>query len=282
MQSKATRFLHVLVPILLYTFTFLPIIATTAYATPLRRAAAIPALIGPKTTYVALGDSLAFGYQPNLNWDNGYSSDFFHDLQSHGVKNYYNFACLGETTVTMVKGNCPYPLFRKYPYLGSQLTAALSYLHAHPGQVSPITLDIGGNDMMKDVNATTCTISTSWDTDLATMDANLTQTILPQLVAALTVNGQRTGDLLLMDYYDAFQNTCPNSISYVQELNRHLAQDAAGLALLVDVFTPFGGTVTPDPHICTLTWMCSSFKDFHTQNVGYNMIATAFEQTTGY
>lgn len=282
MQGKRTHYLRTCAPIILYTFTLLLVFTPTTFAAPTYRRVAVPTLVGPKTSYLALGDSLAFGYQPDLNWNAGYSSDFFHNLQSHGVKNYNNLACLGETTVTMIKGNCPYALVRQFPYSGSQLTAALNYLKEHAGQVSPVTLDLGANDMMKDINVTNCTISTNWAKDLATMDTNLTKTILPQLVAALTINGQHTGDLLLMNYYDAFQNTCPNSISYVQELNQHLANDAAGLAMLVDVFTPFGGAASPDPSICTLTWMCSTFKDFHTQNVGYSIIATAFEQATGY
>src|SRR5260370_10079444 len=114
------------------------------------------------------------------------------------------------------------------------------------------------------------------------MDANLTQVILPQLVAALTVNGQVTGDLLLMNYYDPYQNLCPASVSYVQQFNQHLAADAADFAALVDVFTPFGGVTTPDPNTCNFTWMCSTFKDIHAKASGYSTIAPAFEHTAGY
>ncbi len=281
MQEKTTRFWRMFAPVM-YALALLLIVTPATFAATTHQRAAAPALVGPKTTYLAIGDSLAFGYQPDLDWSKGYANYFFKNLKGHGATAYANLACPGETTVTMMKGNCPFLFLRKYLYRGSQLTAALSYLNKHAGEVSPVTLDIGANDMMKDIDATNCTINASWATDLTTLDTNITQVILPQLIAALTINGQITGDLLLMNYYDPFQNKCPNSISYVQELNQHLANDAAGLATLVDVFTSFGGATTPDPNTCNFTWICSTFKDIHAQNVGYSTIATAFEQTAGY
>jgi len=35
-------------------------------------------LIGPKQHYLALGDSLAFGYQPNQDYSHGYVPGLFH------------------------------------------------------------------------------------------------------------------------------------------------------------------------------------------------------------
>ena len=55
--------------------------------------------------------------------------------------------CSGETTSTMVRGGrCDYPASGSRQ-AGSQLAAATSYLAAHPGQVSLITIDIGANDL---------------------------------------------------------------------------------------------------------------------------------------
>lgn len=281
MQDRHYVFLYKLLSILCVLGLLFTSTSTICRAT-IRQRTARTALVGPKTTYLALGDSLAFGFQPNLNWNAGYASDFFQDLQSHGVKNYVNLACVGETTVTILTGDCPFSLLRKYPYTGSQLTAALDYLSQHAGYVSPVTLDIGANDMVQDINSTNCTISPHWSADLARMDSNLATIILPQLVAALTLNGRLTGDLFLINYYDPFQNICPNSIPYIQELNQHLANDAAGLAMLIDIFTPFGGTNSPDPQTCDLTWMCGTAQDIHPQDRGYNMITTILEQNTGY
>lgn len=277
MEGKTSRFLRFIALIVL-------VLSLTLLAVPPARAATRHRLVpvGPKSFYLAIGDSLAFGYQPDFNWAGGYSSDFFRDLKGHGVTHYDNLACPGETTVTMIKGGCSYPLLRKYVYTGPQLAAILKYVHRYAGQVSPVTLDIGANDVMKDINSSNCAINANWEADLALMDTNLTQVILPQLVAALTVDGQVTSDLLLMDYYDPFQNSCPNSIPYVQELNQHLATDAAGFATLVDVFSPFGGAATPDPNTCTFTWICSAFKDIHARDAGYSAMAAAFEQAAGY
>ncbi|GER92116.1 hypothetical protein KDW_62780 [Dictyobacter vulcani] len=245
-------------------------------------AATHAAPIGPKSNYLALGDSLAYGFQPNLNLNHGYGEDFYADLKNHGTSSYANMACPGETAASMINGGCTYSVLRKFPYIGNQLDAAVLYLELNAGKVSPVTLDIGANDMLPDLNKSTCTVSSTWTTDLATMDTNIRQTILPRLSAAMTVNGQRTGDLFLMNYYDPYQNLCPSLVPYVQTLNQHLAADASGYATVVDVFTPFGGAATPNPNTCNYTWMCSIFKDIHATSTGYRVIANAFEQTAGY
>ena len=243
------------------------------------------AFVGPKAYYLAIGDSLAYGFQPNLNDDAGYADDFYFNLKSEGVSHYANLGCPGETTKTLIYGGCSGSILRKYPYVGAQLQAAINFLHQHAGQVSPVTLDIGANDLIPDLNTSNCAINKTWASDLATVDTNLTQIILPQLLAALTVNGKVTGDLLLMNYYDPYQNLCPDTVPYIQLLNQHLAADAAGYATIVDVFDPFGGAATPNPNICKYTWMCSNpitTLAIHATNLGYKVIAGAFEQTTGY
>ena len=239
-------------------------------------------LVGPKQHYLALGDSLAFGYQPDLNYSHGYVDDFFSNLKSHGVKDVANMGCPGETSVTFLNGKCPYPFLRKFPYVGSQLNAALVYLKLHAGQVSPVTLDIGANDLTHDINTSNCSVNQQFQLDLARLDNNLTHIILPQLHAALTINGHLTGDLVMMNLYDPFQNICPNSVPIAETVNAHLAADVSDYGTIVDVFSSFGGPKTPNPHICTYTWMCSIFKDIHATNTGYSVIAATFEQGTGY
>lgn len=48
------------------------------------RAHATGSFVGPKTRYLALGDSLAFGYQPNLDWSHSYAKQWSNELKSHG------------------------------------------------------------------------------------------------------------------------------------------------------------------------------------------------------
>ncbi len=242
-----------------------------------------PSFVGPKHHYLALGDSLAYGYQPDLDFDDGYVHDFSNELRAHGVEDSANLGCPGETSVTLIKGGCPASFLRKFPYIGSQLKAALLYLALFRGNVSPVTLDIGANDVLPDINKKTCTIDTGkFQSDLATLDSNLKETILPQLHDALTVNGEVTGDLLLANYYDPYQNICPNTLPYVQIVNQHLADDINGYGTIVDVFSAFGGATTPNPNICSYSWICSIFHDIHPKEQGYSVIAQAFENTTGY
>ncbi|HEU5376368.1 MAG TPA: GDSL-type esterase/lipase family protein [Ktedonobacteraceae bacterium] len=275
MQGKASFLLRLCLPIIV-ALSLLLALAPSAFA------ATQPAIVGPKANYLATGDSLAFGYQPNLDWVHGYANDLDTNFQSHGESDYDNYGCLGETSTTFIQGGCPHPFIKKTVYSGPQLAAVLKDIKAHAGQVSPVTLDIGANDLLPDINSTNCTVSANWNTHLATLDNNLTRIILPQLVAALTVNGQRTGDLLLMGYYDPYQNICPNSVPFVQQLNQHLQADASGFAIFVDVFTPFGGAATPNPNICNYTWICSSYKDIHARAQGYSVVASAFERAVGY
>lgn len=240
-------------------------------------------LVGPKKNYLALGDSLAFGYQPDLDWNHGYADDFYANLQTHGAQSFTNMACPDESTKTFINGGCPYAVLRKTFYTGSQLSAAVNYLKAHAGQVSPVTLDIGANDVLPDINSSTCAVSSTFQSDLATMDANLKNTILPQLLAAMKVNGQVSGDLIIMNYYDPYQNLCPGEVADAQEINSHLANDAASFGLpIADTFKAFGGPTTPNPNICNFSWICSVFKDVHAQRAGYTAITTAFENIAGY
>jgi len=278
MLGKVGTYRYFAVPIICAITCFFVRIPTTFAATHVQTFS----LVGPKKYYLALGDSLAFGYQPDLNFNQGYADDFFSNLKSHGVKNLANMGCPEEKSSTFINGGCPYAFMHKYFYLGAQLNAAVNYLHVHAGQVSPVTLDIGANDVMGDINISKCTASSNFETDLSHLDSNLTGTILPQLKAALTVRGKVTGDLVLMNYYDPYQNICPNSVSIIQTFNKHLASDIKGFGMIVDVFNAFGGQGTPNPNVCSYTWMCSISKNIHATSKGYGVIASTFESGTGY
>jgi lysophospholipase L1-like esterase len=215
-------------------------------------------LFGPKQHYLALGDSLAFGFQPNKDFSHGYVNDLFQILQNEGTKDVTNYGCGGETSTTLINGGiCSYGSF------SSQLAAAVAFLQANAGKVSPVTLDIGANDLLHDTVASTRTVNVSgFNADLATLDSNLKETILPALLKALTVDGRVTGSIVMMNYYDPLQNFCPNTVQYTETLNAHLAADVSGFGIIVDVFDAFGGPNVPNPNICTYTWICSAL-DIH-------------------
>src|SRR3982750_4362576 len=89
-----------------------------------------------RTQYLALGDSLAFGYQPTGVFDQGYVQQLYGSLHARQpALTLTNLGCPGETSKTLVAGGkCPYP--------GgvSQLEAALTFLRAHQHQVRLITI----------------------------------------------------------------------------------------------------------------------------------------------
>ncbi len=246
-------------------------------------------LVGPKAYYLALGDSLAYGLQPDLDDHDGYPADFFTDLQSHGTTTLADMGCSGETTVTFINGGCPYGkiLPPHYTYSGPQLAAALAFLQQHPGQVSPVTIDIGANDLLNVIDSSTCTVS-ALTTTLQLAATNL-QSILSQLQAAL----HGSGDLITMTYYFPYQNMCPNLVPYAEYFNGLIAAVARqNGALVAPVFAAYGGAATPNPYLCTLTWICKTTSYLtcklaaplciHPTTLGYKVIANTMEATAGY
>jgi lysophospholipase L1-like esterase len=122
-------------------------------------AAALTACSGPATSagsgakpipasyYLALGDSLAQGVQPNatgasVETRQGYPDQVYAALRvPHPGLRLVKLGCPGETTSTMLHGGiCRYPG-------GSQLADAVAFLHAHRGHVFLVTIDIGANDL---------------------------------------------------------------------------------------------------------------------------------------
>jgi lysophospholipase L1-like esterase len=243
------------------------------------------ALVKPKAIggqpqhYLALGDSLAYGYQPNGDHTHGYVDDFFTFLQSRGMQDHQNLGCPGETSTTFISGGkCHYPL----PF-SSQLAAALAYLQqqAHAGQMTLITLNLGANDLLGEINPKTCKVSDTFTGDLQTLDTNLTKTILPQLRAAMKDNhGQIFGKLILLNYYDPYQNICPQTVQNIEILNNHLSHDVVGFGILANIFGAFGGAVVPNTNICKYTWMCSPAHgpDIHPTTAGYQVMTNVLEK----
>jgi len=236
--------------------------------------------------YMALGDSLSFGYQPNLDFTSGFADDIFHDLRGANVTGVVNYACAGETTSTMIHGGCIGRFAHHGSYTGSQLQAAVAFLKEarNHGRVSPITLEIGSNDVIPDWDQATCSAGSTVAADLARMDADLTQVILPDLLGALGPGTNASiGDLHMLNYYNPFAKECAGSGPFVRMVNNHLQADAARFRIsVVDVYSAFGGDAGMASHICQYTWMCDSrFHDIHPTTAGYQVIARAVELTLG-
>ena len=84
------------------------------------------------------------------------------------------------------------------PYTsGTQLGDAVAFLHAHPGQVRYITIDIGADDVDNCLTGGTISL-TCIENGLATISSNL-----PHIVAALQEAGNGV-PIFGVDYYDPF------------------------------------------------------------------------------
>jgi len=126
-------------------------------------AGTVPASANDEAGYLALGDSVAFGFSPLvLNpTDTGAYVGYPEVLSKHVV----NASCSGETSGSLIAGppdnGCA--AFRSVAplhasYTGTQLGFAVGYIRAHP-DTQLVTIDIGGNDLF--VLLATCGTSSS-------------------------------------------------------------------------------------------------------------------------
>jgi lysophospholipase L1-like esterase len=265
-----------------------------AAAAPARASAAFvsaPRIAAPAPTYLALGDSLAFGYSqakfdslyPDENpaaYDTGYVDDFAKVLRllAPGLQ-VVNDGCPGETTESFIKGPCAYQLEfpLHHPYSGgpgsSQLSDALAYLNAHPGTVSPITLDIGANDALGLIEGTCklepACIAKGAPAVFAHIGANLAL-ILGELRAAAP-----HAQIIVLGLYNPFGETIAGADALTAALNDVEAGVAARVgARFADplpIFNPPGALERPT--ICLLTNMCTPLVDIHPTTAGYGALA---------
>jgi lysophospholipase L1-like esterase len=242
-------------------------------------------------SYLALGDSLAFGYSqakfnslfPNENpaaYHTGYVDDFGWVLRLFNPNlQVVNDGCPGETTDSFINGPCQYQLLfgLHHPYSGgptsSQLSDALAYLEAHRGRVSPITLDIGANDalgVIKGVcNLEPLCIAGQAPALFAHIATNMTA-ILSQL-RAKAPNAQ----IIVLGLYNPFGSTIAGGDQLTAQLNALMAKVAAGagarFADPLPLFNPPGPL--EQPTLCLLTNMCTPLVDIHPTDLGYAVLA---------
>ena len=253
----------------------------------------------PATYYLALGDSLSQGVQPNAAGvstptQDGYANQLYATLhRSRPGLRLVKLGCPGETTGTMIHGGiCRYQG-------GSQLAAAESFLRAHRGQVSLITLDIGANDPYS------CILKPSL-TKLASCVASFIPEAGRNLSTILTRIQQASPHtkIVAMNYYlptlaEWRQGWVGEMIARASELaadgyNSLLAKVYQAYGVRVaNVFSAFhssdfGSDVTvaglgPLPRnvaaICQWTWECAAAPrgpNEHANQVGYQVIAQAF------
>ncbi len=268
-----------------------PTAPVTGYAPPVAQVRGEPG-------YLALGDSIAFGYRP-APWSDyrnpasftGYPEDLAAALKLHLV----NAACPGETTASMINPGAPsngcetnarggrgyramFPLH--VSYRGSQLSFAVHYLQRHPG-TRLVTIGIGANDLFRcqEVTADHCGGSDLGPT-LAEVTSNL------NIILGALRNQARYQDRLVVLIYYAEKYDDPASVAPIEALNAAIAGPAARYgALLADGFAAFraaaaqagGDTCAAGLRVKLASGGC----DLHPSARGAQMLATAIQEAIG-
>jgi lysophospholipase L1-like esterase len=268
-----------------------------------------PKLVPPKDDYLALGDSLAFGYQlskfnanfPTENpavFNTGYVDDFSAALVpiSPGIHT-ANMGCPGETTGSYLGVNpCPYhpPFPLHESYTGSQEDAALAFLGDHPQQTSPITIDLGANDVLATVRFCNANPNPSF---AACVAANIPATIAQIQTNLATILGHIEAvvpktELIVVGLYNpnVIDPRIPPAVSdgLAATINAAMASVAsdfnARFADPLPVFNPGPpGSATEFATICSLTFVCiAPDHDIHPTDAGYQALANVVFDASGY
>jgi lysophospholipase L1-like esterase len=202
-------------------------------------AAAAPARHGthPNVDYLALGDSVAFGYTPPAVTP---QEDYQDASNFTGYPGYLaaslgvpvaNASCAGETTASLIDAAAPsngcenspgspvgyrdaYPLH--VAYSGSQLDYAVGYLRSHP-HTRLVTIDIGANDLFlcQETTADHCTGS-----DFAAA-LNQVSRNLSHIYRTLRTQAHYHHAIVLLSYY-ALDYRDPQGVASIQALNAAL------------------------------------------------------------
>jgi lysophospholipase L1-like esterase len=257
----------------------------------------------PTSYYLALGDSLSRGVQPDaagasVETGQGYPDLVYATLlASNPALRLVRLGCPGETTQTMMHGGiCHYSA-------GSQLAAATAFLRAHRGHVFLVTIDIGANDLEDCGNRPSLTQLASCIGQLPKATANVAA-ILASLRAAAGPGVRIVG----MNYYlpalaewrsgllgrATAQLSEKFAIAYDDLLKRAYGQAGITVANVFEAFetTNFGDPVTVPgigsvprnvARICQWTWECAPpprGPNQHANAAGYRVIADAILTAT--
>lgn len=263
----------------------------TVYAPPV-------AQIRGEPGYLALGDSIAFGYRPAPWADYRSQADFSgypEDLAAALKLTVVNAACPGETSASMIDPRAPSngcqtnasggPGYRAmFPlhvsYRGAQLSFAVSYLRQHP-DTQLVTLGIGANDLFRcqELTADHCAGS-----DLGPILAGVTGN-LDTILGALRHQARYQHTLVVVLYYADFYAD-PASDAPMQALDAVIAESAVRYgARLADGFAAFraaaanygGNTCTAGLRVKLASGGC----DLHPSARGAQVLATAVQEALG-
>jgi lysophospholipase L1-like esterase len=205
------------------------------------------------STYLALGDSVTFGYEeqqvvPAPNYSDASSFFGYPELVGSALHlNVVNAACPGETSTSLIDATAPSngcenspnngPFYRMNPlhvsYSGSQLAFATSYLRKHKN-VRLVSLMIGANDffLCQETTADHCTSPAEEGAVIQSISNNV-----KTIVSAVRNKGHYGGQLVIVGYYSLdYSNQGDNTNSVL--LNSTI--DNAAAPFRVEVADGFG------------------------------------------
>jgi lysophospholipase L1-like esterase len=270
-------------------------VASALVASPLAIGGSREAIsASPQKYYLALGDSLAYGIQPAKvdaglspsGFDSGYVDLFARRLRMLSpTLRVVNYGCPGESTRTFVAGGCPWLAGGRElhdAFQGTQLNAALAFLRAHPGEVSPITVNLGGGD----AEAFSAACKGSFACARARGPRAMAQlgSRLGSILRRLRLAAPKA-DIIAIGVWNNDIATARQSDPLYRALDLTLKKAAAGAgAHFADpfpLFDPQGSLAHRKARICAYTFICSR-GDGHPTDAGYRAIAAAIFAASAY
>jgi hypothetical protein len=278
------------------TFVLLIAAVTLVTMSTVSAHAAAPA----PTYYLALGDSLASGGGAPAG--HAYVNDIYaREAPAIPGLQFKNLSCGGDSTTRMIKGG----LCKNYT-TGNQLGDAEAFLAAHRGQISFVTIDVGGDDILG------CAINkTAIDPTCVARALNAVNTNLPIILQGLFDAAGGHVHMVGMTYYDpmlaAWVTGAPffpgsnnkalalGSFDILQKMNAELRTTYqkfnVRIATVQKLFESgnfqltghWNGQTVPQnvALVCAWTHMCGTGPgepNVHTNLVGHQLLAMKYER----
>ncbi len=204
----------------------------------------------PTTYYLALGDSIAYGVQPDKvdralppsGYRTGYVDVFAARLRPLSLKiRVVDYSCPGESTVTFVRGGCPW---RR----GGSSTIPIRARRRAPRAIAQFSSRLAG--------------------------------ILRRLRAAAP-----NAEIIVTGTWNFNAGDLKRTDPLLRSINASMARAAASadarFAATFPAFNPQGSVARERAQICSLTFICSR-DDPHPTDAGYRAIAAAVWKASGY
>jgi lysophospholipase L1-like esterase len=295
----------------------------TLVVAPLAHADTTGKAVPPQNYYLALGDSLAYGYQQAKfnaefgathtidpsTFNTGYADDFLAAINGafpdKGTQ-LINDGCPGETSDSMINANpagtCAHGGFPQvwlhHPYAdgGPQLADAVAFLNAHPKKVTPITINIGANDLLATNRACAShfgdgtVFTTIYPGALACVAGEAPHTIghiaqnLGVMLTALRDAAPKAEIIVLGLYNPNFIQ--PGADALIEYgYNPTMAGVAAQFgAFFADPFPAINvgiGSPAEFGSVCSQIAICTALQDIHPFDNGYQAIANVLFDASG-